>query len=231
MRKEDQGDGTYGFVVSGYIVYKDTNGKERRKLPIIGRCYSDDQFMYAKKEKELKKLHGINWDKPLPEDVKVVIKERDVMDKATANWISRAVSVMAGLKYPTQEMFLKVMQKYPSALLNPAKFTEVDFQEGKDTAEKKDERAAASGGASKDAIKELRETVTAVSKITGEVPADILKRCSYFKADDGKEVWAKSFSSVSASWAPKILEKAKKELEQLDNPGQEDIPLPEEEGK
>lgn len=173
ITEQPQGDGTYAMVVEGFFARRNSDGKISVSIPVRGRAFSDDQFYVARKTKELKKLHNISWDQPLPSDIPVNLRPEEVREKALANWIARGVAAVSGLKFVTEEMFESARQINPR--LDFRKIKGAEFERGKDTQAKKETRESAISGVAPEKLKELKEVVAEIVHLSGKSEGDVLK--------------------------------------------------------
>lgn len=214
-KENRESDGTYAIVIEGFHAIKDRSGKIIYDLPIKGRCYSDDQFLVGKKIGELKKQYSIKKDEPLPEDIEIVIKRRDVVDKAVANFISRGVSILLGIRHPTKELFDMALKYNPR--LDPAKIRGVEFLKGEDTQQKRSKRTTDITGIPPEKMNELQETVSEIVHLSGQSEADVLKEITKYYT---------SYDKLNSKWIDRNIQQAKNWLDKLLNELDEE-PAPE----
>ena len=190
-------DGEYVWIVEGEMHCKALQAY----IYEIGSCSSKNKFF----------TKNPNFD-----------KERDytdVLKKAMANWKTRAISSVAGLKNPPPDMF-------EAAGLSIDKMKGFQFKK-KSEVEPTSEPINTSepflmskGGETKDNRAELISVIDSISNLTGENINVICKRVSSFVGkDDGKEhsIYKVDYiKDKKDQWVNYALGQAKQELKELE---------------
>jgi hypothetical protein len=214
-------DGSYTMLVSGKVAHTFyVRGAQSitRVLPITGRCYSTDKFIVSKAISELRRSLRLKKGDSLPEGAFPEIREQDIVDKANANFICRAITIIGGLRNPPAEMFEEAQKL--NKRLDFKKIRSVSFAEDDDAGSSRTQRSAGISGAEAEKLEQFKKTVKEISRFNGMAEADIIQQLTeYPEKKDGKEtgkkIFVREYDRLSDKWLQVVMPKANAMLDKL----------------
>jgi hypothetical protein len=139
-----------------------------------------------------------------------------VQRKAWANWITRGVTTLAGLRNPPRELFLEA-QKIAGGMLKSDQIRDVTFKEKADTQKRHAEKEAKAKNLDPQKLEELQKHIDTMAAASGRTSSAELYELSKYTRD-GKEVGVYELSALySEKWLNTLLDKARKKVRELDD--------------
>jgi hypothetical protein len=214
-------DGGYTVLVQGKVAhtfYVRGSQSITRVLPITGRCYSTDKFIVSKAMSELRRSLRLKKGEPLPDGAHPEIREQDIIDKANANFICRAITIIGGLRNPPAEMFEEAQKL--NKRLDFKKIRNVSFAEDGDASSDRTQRAAGISGANADKLTQFKNIVKEISRFSGDTEPDIIQKLTEYPEkkegkETGKKIFVREYDRLSDKWLDVVMPKANAMLDKL----------------